>query len=320
MARQGDSGGPIFNPSGQLVGMILGTNGRIVTGTYCGRIRQFLSGLAPRFVQPAQQPPRSPQTGPQTPTPIPSGEPRGEEPDDEQERRTAGVLGRLSELGESIAAVRTGIAKIDSRVTNQVGQLGQCIERLTTVTGRLQRHLQTAEATFGESHLRDVVRRAVAGTVITKPFEPAGLVLPAVAAALGISAPPLVVLSGWKLLKCWLRRRRRQRGKRGARNGRRSAIKEDPDRRPAPRRDESNVTRQLNDDYAEQLHRVFANSGRSTAQDATLGREYDEQIRRAAESSDPKLADWAHKLRNQVEAKFHRIHGFEPSPAEPIQP
>jgi hypothetical protein len=75
----------------------------------------------------------------------------------------------------------------------------------------------------------------------------------------------------------------------------------------------------LNDDYAGQLLSVFAQSGRSPTQDATLGREYDEELRRAEESSDAQLARWAKSLRSRVEGKFLRIHGPAPAPAEPVQ-
>lgn len=41
-ARQGDSGGPIVNAAGELVGVLWGTDSRTVCGTYCGRITRFI--------------------------------------------------------------------------------------------------------------------------------------------------------------------------------------------------------------------------------------------------------------------------------------
>lgn len=41
-ARQGDSGGPIVNATGELVGVLWGTDSRTVCGTYCGRIIRFI--------------------------------------------------------------------------------------------------------------------------------------------------------------------------------------------------------------------------------------------------------------------------------------
>ena len=44
-AREGDSGGPVFNDRGELVAVLWGTDGRTVAGTYCGRVREFLTGV-----------------------------------------------------------------------------------------------------------------------------------------------------------------------------------------------------------------------------------------------------------------------------------
>ncbi len=40
-ARQGDSGGPIFNDRGQLVGILFGSAGGATVGSYCGRLQWF---------------------------------------------------------------------------------------------------------------------------------------------------------------------------------------------------------------------------------------------------------------------------------------
>jgi hypothetical protein len=80
-----------------------------------------------------------------------------------------------------------------------------------------------------------------------------------------------------------------------------------------------NLERRLNDEYARELAGVFAYGGRSPLQDATLGREFTREIDRAAESSDAKLAEWAKGLRDRVMRRFHRIHGWTPSPAEPAE-
>ncbi len=71
-ARQGDSGGPIFNQRGELVAVLWGTNGRMVSGAYCGRIRRFLERIAP---PPVPRPPATTQEPPPEPlfTMPPSG-------------------------------------------------------------------------------------------------------------------------------------------------------------------------------------------------------------------------------------------------------
>jgi len=64
-ARDGDSGGPIFNDRGEIAGILFGSAFGRTTGSYCGRLRWFLSGVrddfynipAPAETLYAQQPP-----------------------------------------------------------------------------------------------------------------------------------------------------------------------------------------------------------------------------------------------------------------------
>jgi hypothetical protein len=44
-ARQGDSGGPIFNRQGELAGVLFGEGNGRTSGSYCGRVRWFLSSV-----------------------------------------------------------------------------------------------------------------------------------------------------------------------------------------------------------------------------------------------------------------------------------
>jgi hypothetical protein len=46
-ARQGDSGGPIFNSSGELAGVLFGEGQGRTSGSYCGRVRWFLASVVP---------------------------------------------------------------------------------------------------------------------------------------------------------------------------------------------------------------------------------------------------------------------------------
>lgn len=46
-ARQGDSGGPIFNSQGELAGVLWGEGGGRTSGTYCGRVHHFIADIVP---------------------------------------------------------------------------------------------------------------------------------------------------------------------------------------------------------------------------------------------------------------------------------
>lgn len=89
-ARQGDSGGPIFNGRGELAGVLFGAARGTTTGSYCGRVRWFLAGVtdefrpvpdspamiaaqppAPRYPEPARSDPSPPGIATEWPTANP---------------------------------------------------------------------------------------------------------------------------------------------------------------------------------------------------------------------------------------------------------
>ncbi len=46
-ARQGDSGGPIFNSQGELAGVLWGAGWGTTAGSYCGRVSSFVASIMP---------------------------------------------------------------------------------------------------------------------------------------------------------------------------------------------------------------------------------------------------------------------------------
>jgi hypothetical protein len=51
VARQGDSGGPIFNQHGELAGVLFGAGWRTTAGSYSGRVKKFLLPVVARMQQ-----------------------------------------------------------------------------------------------------------------------------------------------------------------------------------------------------------------------------------------------------------------------------
>ena len=66
-ARNGDSGGPIFNDRGEVAGVLFGADSTSTMGSYCGRLRRFLAPLANDF---ARLPPPLYAPRPNAPSPI----------------------------------------------------------------------------------------------------------------------------------------------------------------------------------------------------------------------------------------------------------
>lgn len=281
-AREGDSGGPVFNSRGELAAVLWGTDGRTVGSTYCGRVRKFLAAILGRFRSPAKPENRTP-AAPLLPWRSPVVGDRA----DELRRRLEGVSGELQSTRQ--------------RLDDQGRSLGERLEKITGLMTGLKDRLEKAEAVVGEGNLRAIVRE-VAGRAVAE--QGSGLLetaLPALLAALGWTGPPSVVaVLALRLATRFLRRRVQKRMQTGS--GRTGAS----------------TQRSLNDDYARQLADVYALSGHSSVADATLGREYDEALRQAEQSSDGALARWAKQLRERVAQRFYRIHGDSPSPAEPI--
>ncbi|MBR4833989.1 MAG: trypsin-like peptidase domain-containing protein [Thermoguttaceae bacterium] len=66
-ARQGDSGGPVYNADGEIVGVVWGTDGQDAYATYCGRVLKTLCDYSPTFDPDASLP--EPPTLPDPPIP-----------------------------------------------------------------------------------------------------------------------------------------------------------------------------------------------------------------------------------------------------------
>ncbi len=315
-ARLGDSGGPVFDAQGQLVAVVWGTDGRTVVGTYCGRIRAFLAEVFGRR-RPALPTPATPLPGVGSPGEQQgdgaSPRPQAQAPPTTPQNPPGSPAERTTPPGsEGTAPAVPGASNPapgrprrsdpGPRSPPLFGKDPQSLDEALRLLAGLKDRLQRIETTLGPDNLRALLRDAAssaAGGGVAGP----GLVeklLPAVLVALGWTGPPAVAAVVALRVLAGLIRRRRNR-KQASSGG---ALPTGP---PGP----------WNDDYAAQLAQVFALSGRSVLADATLGREYDQELRQAEASSDAALAAWARGLRERVARRFFRIHGQSPAPAEP---
>jgi S1-C subfamily serine protease len=69
-ARQGDSGGPILNSRGELAGVLFGEGNGRTSGSYCGRVRWFLTSVAPNAANAPQLAHAPKPLAPVAPRPI----------------------------------------------------------------------------------------------------------------------------------------------------------------------------------------------------------------------------------------------------------
>ena len=124
-ARFGDSGGPVFDRDHHLVAVLFGTNGRVVDGTFCRRVRRFLAGLSPRFRrgQPAGGAPGV-ATNPAPPSLAPANPPVASPPPTAPPAVGGGEAERLARLEQLAARLNQGwqtlTTKIDSLVAAAV--------------------------------------------------------------------------------------------------------------------------------------------------------------------------------------------------------
>lgn len=288
-ARDGDSGGPVFNERGELAAVLWGTDGRIVGGTYCGRVRRFLA----RILSLGHLPRQEPEAVPVAPAPSPSqpAQPGRDGPLEKIREQLDGLSGRLDDAKRQRAE---GERSWSQRMEK--------LEGAVVLIAGLRERVERAEQTVGGDNLRGIVREVAGGVLADRGPSLVEKLLPGVLAALGWTGPPsIAAIVALRLVAGIVRRRVNKRRRRGAKDGGSSS------KRPKP----------LNDDYAKQLAGVYALSGRSPIADVTLGREYDEELRRAEESSDAVLARWARALRERVARRFYRIHDQSPTPAEP---
>lgn len=264
-ARDGDSGGPIVNARGEVVGILWGTDGFRTVGTYCGRIRAFLRGLLPSRSGEASPLPQGPlpqggglaplagsppggapsQSAPGSAQGIAGGSPppggiavqslpptgtetspggsvpaqsgavppsngsspvqggQGESASPAGEALLARLQARLESLRGEVTAAQTDQQSLSDRLRN--------LESTLAVVGELRQRVEQAEQVVGQENVRAVVRETAADLLRERGPRWLDVLLPALASALGWTAPPSLALAfAARLLLRVLERRLRE--------------------------------------------------------------------------------------------------------------
>ena len=181
-ARDGDSGGPVFNGRGELVAVVWGTDGRTVGGTYCGRIRKFLAGLRCRGRAPTPMVPVVP-VGPVPTTPPDDHEPTVPPTPIEE------IFGRLDGLDGDVGNLKR-------RLDQQENAAGR---RLETIEAAVATVRDKTESVTNTETLRETIRQTVRPMVLDRGPDAVKTLTPWVLAALGISGATPAGLAAWGL-------------------------------------------------------------------------------------------------------------------------
>ncbi len=216
-AENGDSGGPILDAHGRVAGVLWGTDGTRTVGSYCGRIRAFLSRLG-GLVQPGPQvspfpepwpgpsPPRNPGEGPR---PLPPGDIADQaDAAPESGDEAAGLRQRLQALAD-----RLGESETEQRAeTRALSERLKGVEAAAAAVGQLRQRIEAAEAIVGKDNLRGVVREVAAEWIAERGPDAVQTWLPRLLTALGWSGPPslAVVLAARAAVRLIARRVRKK--------------------------------------------------------------------------------------------------------------
>jgi hypothetical protein len=132
-ARFGDSGGPVLDRNHQLVAVLFGTNGRVVDGTFCGRVRRFLADLSPRF---DSRPPAVSRVPPPAPRPVDPSPPLVQTPPPEVQAPAASPVEsqRLANIEQLISRLNSAWPSLGAKIDALAGDLARA-QKLADASG-----------------------------------------------------------------------------------------------------------------------------------------------------------------------------------------
>jgi hypothetical protein len=301
VAREGDSGGPVFDTAGRLAGVVWGTDDRAAYATYSERIRRFLDDAVQEELDPssfASAPSGNGNVAHNESDAMERELPMPGEAEVEAEERTElappSIEPALGQGGPDAAPLLDVGPETFIPLQGSVEPEAMSPVDPSTLFPAIPPLAPLPPDRFAIEERNDQERN--------RALSLAARGAPALLAALGWTGPPSA--AAIFALRLFLVRRGRQRN--DASHVIRSEKEEDK-RQAAP----------VHDEYARELADVYALSGRNAAADALLGREFEHELLRAEQSSDAGVAKWARKLRNRVSQRFQRICVERPLPAEP---
>lgn len=201
-ARDGDSGAPLLDRRGRIVGVLWGTDGRRTLGTYCGRLRLLLKRLGDRIAL-GSGPNTLPDRQENNESEALAGEGRG--PGDQRELLQR-LRDRIEGLAQRVEQKDEQSAQQQTRLSERLAALESALETARA----LRQRVEAAEERLGEDNVRDVVREVAAGVIAERGPRWIDTLLPALLTALGWSGPPslAVILAARVLLRIAERRLR----------------------------------------------------------------------------------------------------------------
>lgn len=201
-ARKGDSGGPVLDASGQLVGVLWGSDGQMVVASSCLRVRELLRRILGRGEQwpvPAgSQPPTLAPLPDSTPPPTPTVPPGS------FQSQLAALADRVAKLERELGLAPPADGPPTTKLSDRLARL----EEAAAVLPTLRQKVAEAEAAVGPGNLRAVVRDVALGLLAEQAPSLVDRLLPRLVEALGWTTPPsLAVVIAVRLIARLLARR-----------------------------------------------------------------------------------------------------------------
>jgi hypothetical protein len=294
-ARQGDSGGPVFNREGELVAVIWGTDGRRVMGTYCGRIRQFLD----RLLRPCAPRGEWPRLVPVVPVePVAPGEPVPGR-DETQPFIADGQRQEIRQQLENLAGMFEETNRRFGEERQSADRRAEGIEKALALLVDLKSRMEGVPAALDLENVRSAIREAAGGVLADHGPGLAETLLPGVLAALGWTGPPAIAaIVALRLASALIRRRRRKRAESGGAAAAAAGFSGGSDVGTIPRDDKE----------AAQFLRLSQLEGRSPLHDALIGRIALDEIQNTMDAQpDGPEVQWARALKQKLEERFNQM-------------